>query len=539
MHGQVLGFTSKMSIAAPVMASLSRRSLLATAAAFAAIAPLRVAAQQNGTPDAAPQQFSFDLLTEEMRQLAARPWQAPPPAQGLLADLDYDDYRLVRFRPDRMRWQAEKGAWTLAAFPMGWLFKEPVVLYEVVGTEARELRFNTEDFEYLNDLASRMPPMADLPGVAGFRLHHPLNRPDVMDEVVAFIGASYFRALGRGSAYGVSARGLALNTATAWSEEFPRFSRFYIDRSAGDGRIAIHAALQSPSVTGAYRFILIPGADTVMEVTARLFFRADVQELGVAPLTSMFLFSEKNRAAFDDFRPNVHDSDGLRIERSDGQVIWRPLNNPPRLTGSYFPETAPRRFGLHQRDRRFESYQDTEAHYHLRPSVEVEPLGDWGKGFVRLVEIPSESEANDNIVAYWVPEAPARAGDAREYAYRLHWGELRLDPAVPLAHVEETRAGHGGVAGGPAPENERKFVVDFRGGFLDTLGAGAELEPVVAVNNGQIAGSVLQHIPESGIWRLVIDVSAENGAVVELSAHLTGYGRRMTETWLYQWINAQ
>ncbi|MDX5358323.1 MAG: glucan biosynthesis protein [Rhodobacterales bacterium] len=523
----------------PVIARLSRRSLLATAAALTALAPIRLVAQESGSANAAPQQFSFDLLSEEMRTLAAQPYQAPPTAQGLLADLDYDDYRLVSFRPDRMRWQADNAGWSLAAFPMGWLFKEPVVLYEVTGTEARELRFTTADFEYLNDLAARVPPMTDLPGVAGFRLHHPLNRPDVMDEVVAFIGASYFRALGRGSAYGASARGLALNTATQKGEEFPRFSRFYIDRTGGPFNITIHAALQSPSVTGAYRFVLTPGATTVMDVTARLFFRADVQELGIAPLTSMFMFSEKNRALFDDFRPNVHDSDGLRIVRSDGQVIWRPLNNPPRLTGSYLGEQAPRRFGLHQRDRRFDSYQDAEAHYHRRPSVEVEPIGDWGKGFVRLVEIPSASEANDNIVAYWVPETPAKAGDAREYAYRLHWGDLPLDPASTLAHVEESRAGHGGVAGGPAPENERKFVIDFRGGFLDALGAEAKLEPTVSVSNGQIVETVLQYIPDSGTWRLVVDVSADRDAVVELSAHLAGYGRRMTETWLYQWINAK
>ncbi|WP_323039282.1 glucan biosynthesis protein G [Gemmobacter sp.] len=523
----------------PSIARLSRRQLLATAAALSAVVPLTAFAQQSGIAPAAPQQFSFDLLTEEMRQIATLPYQAAPNAQGLLADLDYDDYRLVSFRPDRMRWQADNAGWSLAAFPMGWLFKEPVILYEVVGAEARELRFSTEDFEYLNDLATRVPPMTELPGVAGFRLHHPLNRPDVMDEVVAFIGASYFRALGRGSAYGASARGLAVNTATARGEEFPRFSRFYIERGTSPDSITIYARLNSPSVTGAYRFVLFPGADTVMEVTARLFFRADVQELGIAPLTSMFMFSEKNRAEFDDFRPNVHDSDGLRIVRADGQVIWRPLNNPPRLTGSYFPEAAPRRFGLHQRDRRFESYQDTEAQYHLRPSVDVEPMGDWGKGFVRLVEIPSESEANDNIVAYWLPETPAKAGDAREFAYRLHWGDLPLDPASRLAHVVETRAGHGGVAGGPAQENERKFVIDFGGGVLGTLGADARLDPTISVSNGQVLETVLQHIPETGAWRLVIDVSAERDAVVELSAHLVGYGRRVTETWLYQWINAQ
>ncbi len=514
---------------------LSRRSLLAGASAIALLAPLRLGAE---TADAATQQFSFDLLSQQMRDLAAQPWQATAADAGALSDLDYDDYRLVRFRPDRQRWSETGSDWRLAAFPMGWLFKEPVLLHEVNGDQAQEMRFVTDDFEYLNDLAARVPELTDLPGVAGFRLHHPLNRPDVLDEVVAFIGASYFRALGQGSAYGISARGLALNTGTAKGEEFPRFTRFWFDRAEAPRQVTIYAALDSPSVTGAYRFVLTPGATTVMAATVRLFFRTDVEELGIAPLTSMFLFSEKNRAAFDDFRPNVHDSDGLRIERHDGDVIWRPLNNPPRLTGSYFPEDSPRRFGLHQRDRRFDSYQDTEAHYHRRPSLEVEPVGDWGKGFVRLVEIPSDLEANDNIVAYWVPEAPAKAGEAREFAYLLRWGDLPLDPGDPLAHVDETRAGHGGVAGTEIAANTRKLVVDFRGGMLARLEGGAEVLPVVNVQNAEVIGTVVQRIDETGIWRLVIDIAAAPDAVVELSAHLAGYGRRLTETWLYQWINA-
>ena len=514
---------------------LSRRRLLSAVAALAATAPLRLAAQEAGTADAAPQRFSFDWLTETMRAKAAQPFVAAERVHGFLADLDYDDYRLLQFRPDRWRW-SEAGHWRLAAFPMGWLFKEPVHLFEVSDGIAEPMRFSTEDFEYLNDLGSRIPPLTDMPGVAGFRLHHPLNRPDVLDEVVAFIGASYFRALGRGSAYGVSARGLALNTATARGEEFPRFTAFWLDRDAAD--MTICAALDSRSVTGAYRFVLRPGATTVIDVSARLFFRADVAELGIAPLTSMYLFSEKNRVDFDDFRPAVHDSDGLRIQRADGAVIWRPLNNPPRLTGSYFPETAPRRFGLHQRDRRFESYQDTEAQYHRRPSLDVEPLGDWGPGHVRLVEIPSDKEANDNIVAYWVPESPARAGDAREYAYRLHWGDLPLDPSADLAHVAETRAGHGGVSGVRSTDGKRKFVVDWLGGQLARLPVEAQVAPVVSVNNAELLSSVLQYIPETGVWRLVLDIAADDDAVVELSAHLAGYGRKLTEDWLYQWINA-
>jgi periplasmic glucans biosynthesis protein len=529
-----------MSASADHLPALSRRRFLAATAALAGTFPLRLAAQESSAAaDTAPQQFSFDLLTDQMRQLAAEPHRAAEPVGGFLAELDYDDYRLVRFRPDRMRWTTETSTLALAAFPMGWLFKEPVILYEVEEGMATEMRFSTEDFEYLNDLGERIPPMTDMPGVAGFRLHHPLNRPDVMDELVAFVGASYFRALGRGSAYGLSARGLALNTATGSGEEFPRFSRFYMERGTGPGLITIYAALESPSVTGAYRFVFFPGATTTIEVTTRLFFREDVEELGIAPLTSMYLYSEKNHTQFDDFRPKVHDSDGLRIQRADGETIWRPLNNPPRLSGSYFPETAPRRFGLHQRERDFAQFQDIEANYDRRPSLDIEPLGDWGAGHVRLVEIPSDLEANDNIVAYWVPEAPARAGDAREFAYRMHWGDLPLDPADPVAHVAVTRAGHGGVAGVEVEQGLRKFVVDFRGGFLDRLGPEAEITPVVSVTNAETTSIVLQRVPQTGVWRLFIDLRAGNDAVVEMSAHLAGYGRKLSENWLYQWINAR
>ena len=526
-------------------ARLSRRSLLTIAGAVLPLSAVGFApmglAQETAKPAtiAAPQQFSFDLLTEEMRTLSTQPHATAPAPEGFLGDLNYDDYRLIRFRDDRARWIDEKTRFRLAAFHMGWLFPEPVRLFDVTGDQATEMLFSTDDFEYLNDLATRVPEHAELPGVAGFRLNHPLNRPDKWDELVAFVGASYFRALGRHSAYGLSARGLALNTATDKGEEFPRFSRFYMQRDTGGGAsITVYATLESPSVTGAYRFVITPGTETVMDVTCRLFFRQDVVELGIAPLTSMFLFSEKNRAEFDDYRPNVHDSDGLRITRADGDVIWRPLNNPPQLTGSYFAETAPRRFGLHQRDRAFDSYQDTGARYERRPSLDIEPLGDWGNGHVRLVEIPSDLEANDNIVAYWVPEAPAKAGDAREYSYRMHWGDLPHDDGEPLAWVFETRSGHGGVSGVEAQQGTRKFVVDFKGGLVGAMEPEAEIEPIVTIANGEITGSTIEKIAGTDIWRLVIDISAAEGAVVELSAHLAGYDRRLTENWLYQWINA-
>jgi periplasmic glucans biosynthesis protein len=534
---------------APITA-VSRRRLLALAASATAIPHMgfaQAAAPQATAPavppeaPAAPQQFSFDLLAEEMRVLATRPHQPAAKPEGFLGNLNYDEYRLIRFNDAKWRWNEPGSAFRLAAFHMGWLFPEPVVLYEVADGMATEMRFTTDDFEYLNELAERVPAGAKLPGVAGFRLNNALNRPDKLDELVAFVGASYFRALGRDSAYGLSARGLALNTATNSPEEFPRFSRFYMERgAAGAQSITVYATLEGPSVTGAYRFEIRPGGTTEMDVTARLFFRQDVAELGIAPLTSMFLFSEKNRADFDDYRPNVHDSDGLRIIRADGDVIWRPLNNPVRVAGGYFAENAVKRFGLHQRDRNFESYQDTHSRYHLRPSVDVEPLGDWGPGHVRLVEIPSDLEANDNIVAYWVPEAKAKTGDAREFSYRLHWGMLPLDPQMPIAHVAETRAGHGGYAGVEPIPGARKFVIDFAGGVLAGLepDTSTKMEPVVSVTGAELTGALIEKLPEGGVWRMVIEVKAAEGAVVELAAHIAGFGRKLTENWLYQWVQA-
>ncbi|WP_415182063.1 glucan biosynthesis protein [Phaeovulum sp.] len=489
---------------------------------------------------ATAQQFSFDLLGEEMQALATQPYKAAPAGGGFLDNLTYDDYRLIRFNPERARWADEKdNFFELQAFHMGWLFKEPVLMYEVVDGQAQKMGFGTDDFIYQRQIMERVPPHAQLPGVAGFRLHVPLNRPDIHDELVAFVGASYFRALGRGSAYGLSARGLAINTGLDQAEEFPRFSRFYMERPAPGAReITLYATLESPSVTGAYRFVITPGADTEMAVTARLYFRGDIAQLGVAPLTSMFLFADRNRAQFDDFRPNVHDSDGLQIIRRDGDRLWRPLANPPRLASSYFTEESPRGFGLMQRDREFDHYQDASAHYERRPSAMVTPVGDWGKGVVRLVEIPSDLEVNDNIVAFWVPEGAVKAGESREYSYILQWGDLPSDPQQTRAEVLETWAGAGGVSGVGNVDGTRKFVIDFAGGIMAKLPADSDIKAITSITGGTIVTQTLSLIT-GGIWRLVLDVAAEGkGDTVELAAHIAGYGQKLSENWLYQWIRS-
>lgn len=483
--------------------------------------------------------FDFDALTEEMRALAQAEAVPAERLGGFFTDFSYDDYQAVQFNPKRARWAGPEAGFHLHAFHLGWLFAEPVKMFEIEGGMARPMVFTTDDFLYYDRVKDRVPLHEPLPGVAGFRLNAPLNRADLFDEVIAFLGASYFRAVGRDNGYGLSARGLAINSGLNQPEEFPRFSRFWVEKPVPFAReVTVYAALESASCTGAYRFVIRPGTNTEMDVTARLFFRTEVDQVGIAPLTSMFLFSEKNRADFDDFRPNVHDSDGLAIFRRNGDRLWRPLNNPPRLAESWFVEENPRSFGLMQRDRDFESYQDAVAHYERRPSLLVEPLSDWGRGAVRLVEIPSDLEVNDNIVAFWVPEAKPAPGALVEYAYRLHWGALPVDPAADVAYVKETRAGTGGVSGVENTEGTRKFVVDFAGGLLASLPADAAVEPVVTISGGTISVLTLSKIEGFNIWRLVIDVLPETGETVELVAHVAGYGRKLSEDWLYQWVTA-
>jgi periplasmic glucans biosynthesis protein len=531
---------------------LCRRKFLASASATVLLAmsggvraqdaASEAPSADNGLMPAADgsQPFSFDILTDEMRRKAGEEYSEPEKVGGFLSELNYDLYRLIRFNPSRARFaDVQRTRFQLQAFHLGWLFANPITMMEVDGDRAKPMTFTTEDFLYQREAQGRLPANWELPGVAGFRLHSYLNRPDVLDELVAFQGASYFRALGRGSTYGLSARGLAINTGTSEPEEFPVFTKFYIERPSPTGEtINVYALMDSPSLTGAYRFEITPGEATTMDVTARLFLRSDVRELGVAPLTSMYLYGERNREQFDDYRPRVHDSDGLLIENSEGGKLWRALANPSRLASSYFSETAPKSFGLYQREREFDHYQDASANYQHRPSLRVEPIGDWGKGMVRLVEIPSDLEINDNIVAFWIPEQGGKAGDALEFKYRLSWGDLPPEADSDLAYIVASRAGTGGVSGVDNKVDSRKFVVDFKGGPLTSLPAseGDHLKPVAAAVNGTIEHQTLTPIPEEGIWRFVMDVTAESGATVELTARLEGYEQKLTETWAYQWI---
>ncbi|WP_322189061.1 glucan biosynthesis protein G [Fulvimarina sp. 2208YS6-2-32] len=487
---------------------------------------------------AAPEPLTFDRLSQLMAEKANSAYtESENTLPEIVRNLDYDAHRAIAFRPDHALWRAEPVNFHLQAFYPGWVFVDTATV--AIGRDGfyQPHIFQATDFEYRPPLNPEDFKGITFPGVAGFRIHAPMERPDYFDELVTFLGASYFRALGSGTRYGLSARGLAINTATEdETEEFPRFNAFYIDAPRpGENTIRLMAELDSPSVAGAYEFVIAPGPKTVMTCRARLYFRQSVSRLGIAPLTSMYTFGENDRADHDDFRPEVHDSDGLFIERPDGEQFWRPLQNPANLALSFIGETNPKYFGLLQRDRSFENYQDTEAHYELRPSLLIEPIGEWGRGAIELVEIPSAAEYNDNIVAFWIPEQKAEAGTAMEFSYRMHWG-LNVQPEQDRARVSATLTGIGGnAAATDVEQTTRRIAVNFTGGPAAELPADAEVEPMIEVTSaGRLLNSAVSRLPGGG-WRVSLELERLEERPVELRVALTMLRRNISETWIYQW----
>ena len=472
--------------------------------------------------------FGLDDVDRLARELATRPQVKPsfvlPKA---LKDLTYDQTRDIRFDPDHALWRADRLPFEIQFFHLGGYFDQPVRVHEVVGDRVREVGFDPAQFNYGANKLDR-GQLSKL-GFAGLRIHYPLNTPRYKDELAVFLGASYFRLLGKGQRYGASARGLAIDTAERGGEEFPRFEQFWIEKPARGARhLVLYALLDSRRVTGAYRFVIRPGAESVAEVQARLHFREPVAKLGIAPMTSMYLHGENQPGNGDNFRPEVHDSDGLTIASGNGEWIWRPLINPKRLVVTSFAQPMVRGFGLAQRDRAFSSYEDLEARYDLRPTLWVEPTGRWAPGRVELVQIPSPDETNDNIVAYWVPAESPKPGSSLMVSYRL----LALkgsERRPPTAWTAQSRRGRGYQ---PLPEESVKFNVDFEGPALAQLPAGAEVEADVSVVNGVRQLLVVHPNEVRGGWRMVLQARrTDKDKPMELRAHLKRGKEILSETW--------
>ncbi len=529
----------------------TRRRVLASAGATLASAavgwPANALSNDQPAAPAAPNlitadgPFSRSTVTEIARALAKGPFV--PPNQKLpdaISDLNYDQYRAIYFKQDAAIWTKEELPFRLQLFHRGFFFKDEIDIAVVKDGQAHHLAYSP-DYYQRGNIVPHPLPTEDI-GFAGLRIHGEINRPGYFDEIAVFQGASYFRSLGKGQIYGISARGLALKVGDPGGEEFPIFRDYWVETPDKESdSIVVHALLDSPSVAGAYRFTIRPGLPTQMDVEATLFPRVDLDKAGLAAGTSMFYFDANGREDFDDWRPEVHDSDGLLMINGRGEHIWRPLANPKTLQFSAFVDSAPRGFGLMQRDRNYDTYQDYNASYERRPSLWVEPVGDWGKGTVTLVEIPSNSETNDNIVAYWTPSQPIKAGSEFPFAYRLSWGN---GPELTGVTVAATRRGRGDLK---EASPIRRFVIDYAPAAVAVAAndpkpaAPAAGDPpvdpkaTVTASGGKISDIWIEPNPTNNGWRLTFNLDPDGKKLVEIRATLTFADGRPAETWLYRW----
>jgi glucans biosynthesis protein len=476
--------------------------------------------------------FEFHDVEERARTLAEKPFEPPPRIPDWLLEMKYDSWRNIRFRPDKSLWRGKGIPFEVQFFHPGLFYDRSVKINEVDSKGAHAVAFSPSMFDYgPNEFASRVPQ--DL-GFAGFRIHYPIKNKAYKDEVIVFLGATYFRALGRDQVFGASARAVAVNTALPSGEEFPFFTEFWLVRPAPNaGDITIYALADSQSLTGAFRFKVDPGTETTVLVDARLFRRQPVAKLGIAPLTSMFLHGENSKRCTTDFRPEVHDSDGVLMSLPNGEWVWRPVDNPERLAVNAFTAANLKGFGLLQRDRDFDHYQDLETRADLRPSIWITPKGDWGAGRVEIVEIPTGADYNDNTVVYWVPElGPSNTGPL-EFSYMLHWyGNDVTRP--PDGRSVATRLEPG------SKEGNQRFIVDFEGRRLAQLDEDTVLRAVVTVASGPESGRIPEQIvvknPVTDGWRLIFQVEPAGKDPVELRAYLDLGGEALTETWTYTWV---
>lgn len=478
---------------------------------------------------------SFDEIVKLAKALSKNAYKTPNDnVSDALKNLDYDQYRDIRFVRENGPWFRQHLPFEVQFFHVGSMFQYIIPINELVRGKVNPIKYSVDFFDYGKNKFEAED--FETPGYAGFRIHSPLNTPGYYDELISFLGASYFRALGKGKKYGLSARGLAIDTALQTGEEFPIFKEFWIRKPRRKSKnLKIYALLDSPSVSGAYSFLVTPGENTTVKVDAVLFPRKEITKLGIAPLTSMFLFGENTKNKFDDHRPEVHDSDGLLVWNGNDEWLWRPLDNSKYLRTSSFVDENPKGFGLMQRDQNPEHYLDFEANYEQRPSVWVEPLENWGKGMVQLVEIPSVQEIHDNVVAFWVPEKRIKEGKEYRFSYRLNWsGGVPFENG--LAKVSATYTGIGGVSGMLETE-KRKFVIDFTGSALNFEKdiADKRLTAAVSTSEGEIVGTHLMYNPLTKGATVYVDFKPD-GKTAELRVSLQKDGKNVSEVWSYQWL---
>jgi periplasmic glucans biosynthesis protein len=498
-----------------------------------ALASAPAPAPANAPPENAT--FGFANVRQLAHERAVHDYRAVPDSlPAALANLSYDQYRDIRFRPESALWRG-LSLFEVQFFHRGYVTRQRVNIFEVTAAGVSPIEYSPRLFSF--GRMAKPPKLAASLGFAGFRVHYPLQTPTYKDELLVFLGASYFRLLARNQHYGASARGLAIDTAAQSGEEFPTFTDFWLVRPRpSDRSLTLYALLDSRSIAGAFQFEIRPGVITQVEVHSELYPRRAIAKLGIAPLTSMYFFGEDAAGRrFDDYRNEVHDSDGLMAQTGQGQWLWRPIANPRELRVNRFMDDGPKGFGLVQRERDFTRYGDIEAQYQARPSYWVQPLGGWGKGGVELVEIPSDEEIHDNIVGYWVSDQAVAAGKTISYSYLLSaFSEVPEWP--PGGRVIATHSGNPAMGDnkGHFPAGARRFVVDFAGGDLNGLEAVQPVRAEVSAENGHVETVSVQQLPTHA-WRVAMVITPRPKKPIDLHCYLTLYGEVLSETWVYEW----
>jgi periplasmic glucans biosynthesis protein len=482
--------------------------------------------------DARP--FDYADVEERARVLAQSPYQTW--GDRLPSDfpkIDYEGYRRIRFDHQKAIWADTSLPFRLETFHRGYIFPDRVLIYTITEEGQPALIPYSPDLFFVQkdpDRPLSLPRLASDIGFSGVRIHNPLDG-QWADEVAVFQGASYFRMKGKGQDYGLSARGLAIDTTTG-PEEFPVFEEIWIRRPRnGDDTITVFALLNGPACSGAYEFRIKPGNATTADVKVKVFFRHGVRKVGLAPLTSMFWYGENTFIRPPEYRPEVHDSDGLLTASKDGTWSWRPLQTLSQHLVDYYPLDSPRGFGLLQRDRAFSSYRDLEAASHLRPSLWVEPKGDWGKGEVTLWHIPTTNEYADNIVAFWAPENPPKGGDILDFSYRLYWSSEE-PPGHTTGRVFSTH-----LLNLYGNHDLYRFLIDFTPPFEKEAVTKESSPPratILVPQNATLLENYVKANPDQQTWRLVFAVRlTDPQKPADLRCFLEqGQGRR-TETWRY------
>lgn len=472
----------------------------------------------------------FNHVKQIAEQLSHQPFSKTPMMQVDTGRITYDHYQHIKFRQLKTFWRDEDLPFQLEFMHPGMHYIYPIELFEWDNGSATPIKFSSKYFDYSEVKDLHIEKDEAKMSFTGFRILSKMGKTDSGDmhsETLVFQGASYFRALAEDQHYGLSSRGLAINTSVEGQEEFPDYTQFWLEKPAQNAA-TLHfcALLDSPSTTGATRFALTPGKSTELEVETQLYPRKAITEIGVAPLTSMFFHGENSPHQYGDYRPEVHDSDGLLLQQGK-QWTWQPLSEVPFFNVESHPMTSPTGFGLMQRDRNFDHYQDLEAWYHLRPSVWVKPLEDWGEGTVQLLRLPTQSDMYDNVVAYW----KSAAGQAFTHLhYRLSW---RSDdpPSHITGKVVATRATNQAVDGLPGHKGRIRFIVDF-----NKVPKLAELPKAEVKFNGkgQTKPAVVQENPYIKGWRVIAAVFPETcEGPMELTIRLTDGRNPVSETWSY------